>query len=149
MHAVCSVRHDAGRLSKNEATHKAELIMLFKVLAIFAAVASGFEMPALSRRDFARAVAAAPLAVATQAAFADANNVMYGVGKAGLGAGDVDKYGAPTKAVGSPPSVDASGAKVPAAALRTASEYATKPTRPGEAEKNAAQKAAYARLMAK
>merc|ERR1719326_2161862 len=112
---------------------------MFCRLIAFLAVASAFEMPALSRRDFARALAAAPLAVGT-AAFADGNNVYLGFSKAGLGAGNVDTYGAPTKAVGSPPTVDEAGAKIPKTALRTSSSYAFKQTRPGEGEKNAAQK---------
>ena len=83
------------------------------------------------------------------AAFADGNNVYLGFSKAGLGAGNVDTYGAPTKAVGSPPTVDAAGAKVPTTALRSSSEYAFKLTRPGEKERTPAQQAAFDRLLAK
>jgi len=112
--------------------------------------AGAFELGAsLSRRDIARALAIAPAAVAT-AAFADGNNVYLGFSKAGLGSGNVDTYGAPTKAVGSPPSVDAAGAKVPATALRSsAADYAFKSTRPGEKERTPAQQAAFERLLAK
>merc|ERR1719390_579206 len=69
--------------------------MLFKVLVLFAACVSSFEIPSvLSRRAFAQ-VAAAPLAIAA-AANADANNAYMGAGKAGLGEGDIATFGIKT-----------------------------------------------------
>ena len=84
------------------------------------------------------------------------NNAQYGFTKdATLGKGNIDTYGVVTKAVGSPPTVDEFGAKIPtsgtpgapSAAQRTSAEYAFKSTRPGEKEKTPAQIAAMARLM--
>ena len=55
--------------------------MIFRVLVLFAALASAFELPtSLSRRSFARAAAVAPLGFAA-AAFADADNKFLGVAK--------------------------------------------------------------------
>merc|ERR1719231_1925346 len=69
---------------------------MFRLLVVLFAAVSAFEVPSvLSRRAFAQA--AAPLAIAA-AANADSNNgYMNAVGKSGLGAGSLDKYGtAPT-----------------------------------------------------
>jgi len=115
----------------------------------FVAAASAFQMPAMSRRDFARAVAIAPLA-AVAPVFADSNNVYLGnTYPTGIGAGNVDKYGVPTKAVGSPPTVDIAGAAIGKNARYPTSSVAFKGTRPGEQSKNKAQETAFARLLAK
>jgi len=87
--------------------------MICRLVVLFLATASAFQLPSMSRRDFARALAAAPLGVAG-AAFADADNLYLGVGKSGLGAGNVDKFGAPTKAIGREGAlVDTAGSAVP------------------------------------
>jgi len=87
--------------------------MSLSVLLLLAS-ASAYELPAvLSRRALARAVAAVPLGVAV-AAHADASNgYMNQVGKPGVGAGQVDKYGAATKSIGREAVVDEAGAAVP------------------------------------
>ena len=86
----------------------------------------------------------------------DSQESYYGTGKTGLGAGNIDTYGVATKAVGSPPTVDAAGAKLETAGtsgspsparFAATSDYAFKMTRPGEQEKTPAQVAAMARLM--
>ena len=86
----------------------------------------------------------------------DSQESYYGTGKTGLGAGNIDTYGVATKAVGSPPTVDAAGAKLKTAGtsgspsparFAATSDYAFKMTRPGEQEKTPAQVAAMARLM--
>jgi hypothetical protein len=91
-----------------------------------------------------QAVAAAPLAIATTA-FADADNKYLGVGKAGVGAGAIDTYGAATTtAIGRPGAfVDAAGSAAPKGRARGA---AASEGPPGS-EKNAAQIAAMKRLM--
>lgn len=122
--------------------------MIFRVLVGFAAVTSAFELSGVSRRDFARAVAASPLAFAG-AAFADANNDFLGKAAPGLGAGQVDKFGSVKKSIGRNAVIDEiGGAAVPETATRTAAGYAFASTRPGEKEKNAAQNKAMERLMA-
>merc|ERR1719231_2104124 len=65
---------------------------MFRLLVVLFAAVSAFEVPSvLSRRAFAQA--AAPLAIAV-AANADSNNgYMNAVGKSGLAAGSVEKYG--------------------------------------------------------
>ena len=86
----------------------------------------------------------------------DSQESYYGNRKTGLGAGNIDTYGVATKAVGSPPTVDAAGAKLKTAGtsgspsparFAATSDYAFKMTRPGEQEKTPAQVAAMARLM--
>ena len=125
--------------------------MLYRALVLVLATASAFELPtSLSRRDAVRAIATAPL-VAALPAVADSDNRFLGFTKSGLGAGQVDKYGAVTKSIGRDATIDEiGGAAVPSKALRsTAGEYAFKMTRPGEKEKNPAQQAALARLLEK
>jgi len=71
-----------------------QLFALDRLLVLLFAAVSAFEIPSvLSRRAFAQAAAAAPLAIAA-AANADASNgYMNAVGKAGLGEGSISKYG--------------------------------------------------------
>ena len=53
--------------------------MLYKTLLCFTAVASGYQLPSMSRRElFTKVVAAAPVAAAAAPAFADASNAYYG-----------------------------------------------------------------------
>jgi len=89
--------------------------MLASALAALLVASSAYEIPAvLSRRAFARALAAAPVVAISVAANADASNgYMNAVGKAGAGAGSVDKYGAATKSIGREAVVDEAGAAVP------------------------------------
>lgn len=119
--------------------------MLARLLVLFLSVAGAFELPAtLSRRTIARAVATAPL-VAAGAAFADANNVMYGFSKEGLGKGDFDKYGAPTKAIGRQSLVDEAGAAIPATASWDTKKVAA--CFRDSCDKNPAKDAALKRLL--
>jgi len=123
--------------------------MMMRLLFLCLAVVSAFDVSSLAtRRAFAQAVAAAPLAIATSA-FADADNKYLGVGKAGVGAGAIDKYGAATTtAIGRPGAfVDAAGSAAPKGiALGSTAGVAASEGPPGS-EKNAAQIAAMKRLM--
>ena len=122
-------------------------MLRFLVVALLVAFSSAFQIASLSRRDFARAIATAPLAAAT-AAFADADNKYLGTSPAGLGKGNVDTYGSVTKSIGREATIDEiGGAAIPKKALKTSSDYAFKLSRPGEGEKNDAQKTAFARLL--
>ena len=126
----------------------------FLMFAVFFAVTSAFQIQALSRRDFAKALATAPLGFAA-AAFADGDNKYLGMGTGGSGKGNVDTYGAAEKAIGRPgAAVDASGSMAVVGigapskeiALGDTKTVANYPGPPGS-EKTPAQVAAMARLM--
>jgi len=127
----------------------------FLMIAVFLAVTSAFQIQALSRRDFAKALATAPIGFAA-AAFADGDNKYLGMGSSGKGAGNIEKYGLNSDvAIGRPgAAVDASGSKAVvgpgapsnAIALGDTKTVANFPGPPGS-EKTAAQVAAMARLM--
>jgi len=123
--------------------------MMMRLLLLCVAATCAFELPSVvSRRTFAQAVAAAPLAIATSA-FADADNKYLGVGKAGVGGGNIAKYGEATeKAIGRPGALtDASGAAAPKGiALGSTAGVAASVGPPGS-EKTVAQINAMKRLM--
>jgi len=123
--------------------------MMFRMLVLLFAAVSAFEVPSvLSRRSFAQAVAAAPLAIAA-AANADSNNgYMNAVGKSGLGAGSVDKYGvAPVGMTkGDSKMVDESGSASKGSNLTPAQAAAFANS---NRAKTPAQEAALKRLLAK
>ena len=132
----------------------------FLLVCMMVVFSSAFKLPAsLSRRDMAKAIAAAPLAALAAPAFADNQIVMYGTAKGtDLGKGMIEMYGAATdKAVGRPGAlVDAAGSKAgvgvgaPSNELAWGSPGASANTRgaPGD-EKKDFQQAGLDRLMGK
>merc|ERR1712216_688171 len=103
---------------------------MMKLVVLLLGSAAAYDL-SMSRRTLLRVAATTPLAVVLPA-LADADNKYLGAGKAGLGAGDVDKYGAAKKAIGRPGAlIDEAGSAVPSTATYTANQAANTATDAG------------------